>query len=74
MYQIKHSHIYNLLKSQQGHAQLVAIVTSICKLLQLIANIGALYGNLRIENILVKLSRNLQSIEQVKFINLGYLT
>ena len=39
----------------------------------MVAGIGALYGNLRTENVLVRLSRDLKSVEEVRFINFGYL-
>lgn len=32
-----------------------------------------MYGNLRTENVIVKLSRDMKKIEDVKFINFGYL-
>lgn len=38
-----------------------------------IADTGAMYGNLRTENIVIKLSRDKKKIEGVKFLNFGHL-
>lgn len=45
----------------------------ICTLLKNIAHIGAMYGNLRTENILIKLSPNKKQIKNVKFLQFGHL-
>lgn len=43
-------------------------MTYMCQLLKGVADIGALYGNLRTENTLIKLSKD-KTIDDVKFIN-----
>lgn len=42
-------------------------------MLKTVNNIGMVYANLRLENILVKLTKDKQSIEDVRFINFGSL-
>lgn len=47
-------------------------MTYMCQLLKGVADIGAIYGNLRTENTLIKLSKD-RTIECVKFLNFEVL-
>lgn len=42
-------------------------------MLQLVENTGAIYGNLRAENILLKMSGDMKKVEKLKFLNFGHL-
>lgn len=54
-----------------GKVHLVNIINTICELLKTIADIGAIYGNLRIENIIIKLNHTATKILSVKFLGFG---
>lgn len=44
------------------------LIHSICFLLQKISNVGGLYGNLRIENIIITLDQTKSIIKHVRFL------
>lgn len=46
---------------------------SVCELLKCISAIGAIYANLRTENIMIKLNAAKDKIEEIKFMNFGYM-
>lgn len=58
---------------ENGKIHLAKIIQTICELLKMIADIGAMYGNLRIENIIIKLDRSKKKILSVKFLGFGSL-
>ena len=47
------------------------LMKTICELLKTIADIGMIYGNLRLENIVIKLDRKLTTIERIRFLGFG---
>ena len=49
------------------------MVQSICRFLKSISDIGALYGNLRTENILLMLNRQQTKIISMKYLSFGTL-
>ena len=73
-YQIQHSTFYNIILRGNGKKQLGNLILKICTLLRNIADIGAMYGNLRTENILINLSPDKKEIKNVKFLHFGHLT
>lgn len=72
-YQLEHHTFYHILSQADGKKQLGNLIIEICTLLKNIADTGAMYGNLRTENIIIKMSRDNKKIEGVKFINFGHL-
>ena len=52
-YKIEHSIFYEMLKSELGTEKLAYLIHTISFLLNKVADIGALYGNLRTENIIL---------------------
>lgn len=72
-YTVNHSAFYEMLRRDTGKTQLANLIQKICELLGNIANIGALYGNLRAENTLLKLDEEMTKIEYVKFLGFGSL-
>lgn len=57
-YEIKHSTFFKILSEEDGLKSLQFIINTIAELLQNVASIGAMYGNLRTENIMIKLNPN----------------
>lgn len=53
---IKHLSFYEMLSEEEGKSQLAFLISEICKMLQIVYKVGAIYGNLRIENILLKMN------------------
>lgn len=49
------------------------ILTEICEVLRLVEKTGSIYGNLRAENIILKMSLDKRNVEQVKFLNFGHV-
>ena len=63
-YQLEHTDFYRILnQGKDGKAQLANLILQICVLLKNIADTGAMYGNLRTENIIIKMSRDKKKIE-----------
>ena len=52
---------------------MATLIVKICTLLKSISDIGAMYGNLRAENILIELTPNKTKIKNVKFLNFVHL-
>lgn len=52
---------------------LAQIIQITCHFLKNVADAGAVYGNLRIENILVKLDTAKTKVEGIKFLNVGHV-
>ena len=63
-----------MLLEEDGNVHLAVIINTICELLKVIADIGAMYGNLRCENVIIKLDKGMKSIISVKFLSFGTLT
>lgn len=61
-YEIEHSTFYHMLQQENGKMHLAIIIEKVCELLKIIADIGALFGSLRIENIIIKLDLRKQKI------------
>ena len=72
-YELKHSTFYEMLSRSDGMKQLALLMTRISRFLKAFVDIGAIYGNLRTENILIKLSRK-NTIENVKFLRSAKVT
>ena len=68
---IEHLHFYEMLSSDDGKCQLAFLISEVCRMLQIVSKIGAIYGNLRLENILLKFNLSKYKIEGVKFLNFG---
>lgn len=68
IYELQHSIFFKMLSKDDGKYQLAKLITYMCSLLKGVADIGAIYGNLRTENVLIKLGKD-DDIESVKFIN-----
>lgn len=54
-YKIKHSTMYSILTSEHGMENLAFLIYSICTILKKISDIGAIFANLRMENVIVTL-------------------
>lgn len=61
------------MQQKNGKKQLAYILSQICEVLRLVENTGSIYGNLRAENIILKMSLDKKNIDQVKFLNFGHL-
>ena len=70
-YEITHSVFYHMLSSDGGKTHLAHIIKTVCELLKKVVDIGMIYGNLRLENILVKLNQKHTKIEHIAFIGFG---
>lgn len=60
-----------MLQKANGKMHLAIIIQKTCELLKIIADIGAMFGSLKVENIIIKLDLRKQNILSVKFIGLG---
>ena len=58
---------------QSGKANLSFIIKRICNLMVAINNVGAIHGNIRLDNIIVILDRYNEQIIKVGFTGLEYL-
>ena len=74
-YLVNHSTFYNMItKDAAGKMHIAQVTSTVCELLQTIANIGMIYGNLRLENIVLKLDRKHENIERIRFLGFGSLS
>ena len=62
-YEIQHEWFYKILSGENGKANLALIIDSICDVLKMIADIGAMYGNLRVENLIIKMDNAKSTIK-----------
>ena len=56
-FKVEHGLFYELLQSETGKSNLAYLVSQICYLLKKVSDIGATYGNLRLENIIITLDK-----------------
>ena len=54
-YDLNHGKFYEILEHDNGKQHLALIIQTACKLIQTISEIGAMHGNIRLENIMIKL-------------------
>ena len=74
-YTVNHSILYKIFRNcKTGKIELANLIQSICYLLKSLSNKGMLYGNLRTENILLKLNYYKDKIENIKYLSFGSLT
>lgn len=72
-YQVEHSIFYEMISKEDGKKQLANMIKTICELLENISNIGTMYANLRLENIVIRIDENKTRIEGMKFLSFGHL-
>ena len=63
-----------MLKSESGKEKLAYLIHTISFLLNKVADIGALYGNLRTENIILILDKQNTKILDIRFLGFGSIT
>lgn len=62
-----------MIQEKNGKKQFAYILSEICEVLRLVEKTGSIYGNLRAENIILKISLDKRNVEQVKFLNFGHV-
>lgn len=72
-YSLDHACFFDILNQQDGRKYLAYLIYTICSLLKNIADIGAMYGNVRTENIMIKLDLAKTKIESIKFLSFGHI-
>jgi len=71
MYDIEHDYFYQLLSQENGLKHLATLIYNICLFLDNMSDLGMIYGNLKAENIMIKLNKDKTQIQNVKFIDFG---
>ena len=62
MFDIQHSIFYNLVSQRKGRRHLARLIKKICDFLLQLQEAGIVYGNLRAENIMIRLDEEQKEI------------
>lgn len=73
-YSIDHSSFYQILMKDHGKEILASLIYKTCSFLKNVSESGAIYGNLRSENLLIKFNNTRTKIERIKFLCFGHVT
>ena len=80
-YKLNHGKFYKIFSEEDedgyktfGKTNVSLLISHICLLLKATNNIGAMFGNLRLENIIVMMDRSKRLILKIGFIGFEYLT
>lgn len=74
MYDIQHASFYSMVSQRKGHRHLARLIQKICDFLLLLQEAGLVYGNLRPENVMIRVDDQQKEIQSVKFLNFGSVT
>ena len=67
---IYHSVFFKITNDEEdGKRHLANMIKLVCELIQKLTDIGVMYGNLRTENLMIKLCPNHENIEDIKFLS-----
>ena len=68
-----HGKFYKLISGPDGLSHLAWLIRMLCQFLKTVREMGLNYGNLKAENVLIKIAQNGKRIESIKLINFGYV-